>query len=57
MNPVLRHLNQTLIAWAMKKFKRLNGHKTRAGLFIEGIAKRAPDLFGHWRQEIIGMFA
>lgn len=57
MNPVLRHFNQTLIAWAMKKFKRLKGHKTRAGLFIEAIAKRQPHLFAHWKPGMVGMFA
>lgn len=57
MNPVWRHFNQTLIAWAMKKFKKLKGHRTRAGLFIEGIAKRQPHLLVHWQQGMVGMFA
>lgn len=57
MNPVWRHFNQTLIAWAMKKFGKLKGHKTRAGLFIEGIAKRQPHLLVHWQQGMVGMFA
>jgi RNA-directed DNA polymerase len=57
MNPVLRHFNQTLIAWAMKKFRKLRGHRTRAGLFIEGVAKRQPHLFVHWKPGMVGMFA
>lgn len=48
--PVLRHFDKTLAAWAMRKYKRLKGHKTRAGRFIENIAKRQPDLFVHWRK-------
>ncbi|MGJ0531803.1 group II intron maturase-specific domain-containing protein [Methylocystis sp.] len=48
--PVLRHFDKTLAAWAMRKYKRLKGHKTRACRFIEGIAKRQPDLFVHWRK-------
>ena len=28
--PVFRYVNQTLVAWAMRKFKRFTGHKTRA---------------------------
>ena len=27
LNPVLRHFNRTLIAWAMKKYKRLRRRK------------------------------
>jgi hypothetical protein len=53
----LGHLNQTLISWAMKKYRRLKGHRTRAGLFIEGIAKREPHLFVHWQPGMAGMFA
>ena len=46
--PVLRHFDQTLVAWAMRKYKRLKGHKTRACCFIEHIRKRNPGLFAHW---------
>lgn len=57
MYPVLRHFNMTLVAWAMRKFKRLKGHKTRACLFMEDIAKRQPHLFAHWQRGMIGAFA
>jgi len=45
MYPVLKHFNTTLVAWAMKKFKRLKGHRIRASHLIEGIAERQPWLF------------
>ncbi len=57
MYPVLRHFNKTLVAWAMRKYKRLKGHKRRAGLFVEAIAKRQPGLFVHWRRGMTGGFA
>jgi RNA-directed DNA polymerase len=57
MYPVLRHFNKTLVAWAMRKYKRLKGHKTRACLFLEGIVKRQPQLFVHWQRGMIGAFA
>jgi len=57
MYPVLRHFNKTLVAWAMRKYRRLKGHKTRACLFIEGISKRQPSLFVHWQRGMIGAFA
>jgi RNA-directed DNA polymerase len=55
--PIYRHFNKTLVAWAMRKYRRLKGHKTRASRFLEGIAKRQPFLFAHWRQGTVGAFA
>lgn len=55
--PVLRHFNKTLVAWAMKKYRRLKGHKTRASLFLEGIAERHPHMFVHWQRGMVGAFA
>ena len=55
--PVLRHFNQTLVAWARRKYKKLARHKTRAGQFIEGISKTQPNLFPHWQRGMIGAFA
>ena len=57
MYRVLRHFNQTLIAWAMRKYRRLKGHKMRASRFIERIAKRHPPLFVHWQRGMVGAFA
>jgi hypothetical protein len=55
--PVFKHFDKTLGAWAMRKFKRLKGHKIRASLFLESIAKRQPALFVHWRKGMVGQFA
>jgi len=57
MYPVLRHFNQTLVAWARRKYKRLRRHKTRAGKFMEAICERSPRLFEHWRRGMRGSFA
>ena len=35
----LQALQLNLVAWAMRKFKRLKGHKTRASLFLESMAR------------------
>jgi RNA-directed DNA polymerase len=53
---VWRHFNLTLVAWAMKKYKRLNKRKTRAGKFLEMISKKEPTLFAHWRVGMVGVF-
>jgi RNA-directed DNA polymerase len=57
MYPVLRHFNQTLVAWARRKYKRLRRHKTRASKFIENISERSPHLFEHWKRGMVGSFA
>ncbi len=57
MYPVWRHFDQTLVAWARRKHKRLRRHKTRASKFIEGISERSPRLFEHWRRGMMGSFA
>jgi RNA-directed DNA polymerase len=54
--PLFRYVNQTLLAWAMRKFKRFNGHKTRASRFLQRLSGQSPDLFAHWRPDKIGMF-
>jgi RNA-directed DNA polymerase len=57
MYPMLGHFNRTLVAWAMRKFKKLRSHKTRAVKFVENISKRQPSLFIHWNMGMMGSFA
>jgi RNA-directed DNA polymerase len=57
MYPVLRHFNRSLVDWAMRKYRRLKGHKTRAMRFLEGVLERQPNLFVHWRRGMVGAFA
>ena len=44
----LRRINHYLVRWAMRKYKRLRRHRTRASRFLEAIARRDPELFAHW---------
>ncbi len=55
--PVFRHVNRTLVAWAMRKYKRLAGHKTRATVLLESISQKNPRLFVHWKKGAVGAFA
>jgi len=57
LHPALRHFNRTLVAWAMRKFRRFKDHPTRAGLFLLRIAKQMPHLFAHWQRGMVGSFA
>lgn len=50
--PVLRHMNQALVKWARRKYKKLENHKTRAKNWLGNIAKREPKLFVHWQMGI-----
>ena len=56
LSPLLRYVNQTLVAWAQRKFKRFKGGATLAGQFIERLATERPDLFAHWRLGMTGTF-
>jgi len=55
--PVWRHFNKTLVAWAMRKYKPFQNRKTKASVFIKGIAEKQPQLFAHWRAGMRGGFA
>jgi hypothetical protein len=55
--PVLRYVNLTLVAWAMRKFKRFRGRKIRAGRFFERLSREHSDLFAHWHAGMVGVFS
>ena len=55
--PLLRYVNQTLLAWAMRKFKRFKGHKIRASHFLQRLAAEQAALFVHWNIGMTGTFA
>jgi RNA-directed DNA polymerase len=55
--PLFRYVNQMLLAWVMRKFKRFKGHKIRASHFLQRLARKRADLFVHWKIDMIGTFA
>ena len=55
--PLLRYVNQMLLAWVMRKFKRFKGHKVLASIFLQDLAKEQAALFVHWNIGMIGTFA
>ena len=52
MKKALYYVEETLVRWAMGKYKKLRGHKVRAARFMGRVARRVPTLMAHWR---IGM--
>ena len=55
--PLLRHVNPTLVAWAMRKFNRFKDHKVRASQFLQRLAQEQRSLFVHWDIGMTGVFA
>jgi len=49
MYPTLRHINEYLVRWARRKYKRLKHHDRHARQFLAAVARREPGLFAHWR--------
>jgi group II intron reverse transcriptase/maturase len=53
---VFRYINLTMVAWAMKKFKRFRRRKVKASRFLMQVADRSPNLFAHWSCGMVGAF-
>lgn len=50
---VLRQLNLALIRWVRHKYKKLNRYWRRAARWLNGIARREPELFNQWQIGIL----
>ena len=46
--PLLQRINDLVVRWACRKFKRFRRRPKRARAFLVGIARREPELFAHW---------
>ncbi|WP_422133016.1 MULTISPECIES: group II intron reverse transcriptase/maturase [unclassified Endozoicomonas] len=49
LKKVLNYVEETLVRWAMGKYKKLRGRKKRAAHCLGRVAKKAPWLMAHWR--------
>ena len=47
--PILKCLEQRLVIWATRKYKRLRHHKRRAAQWLNRIARKQSNLFAHWK--------
>ena len=47
--PLLRRINDYLVRWACRKFKRLRRREKKARELLAASARRYPDLFAYWR--------
>jgi group II intron reverse transcriptase/maturase len=55
--PLLRYVNQTLVAWTMRKYKRFKHHQIQAGQFLQRLATECVALFVHWQIGMTGTVA
>jgi RNA-directed DNA polymerase len=46
---IKRQLDQELVFWAKRKYKKLRQHLRRARHWIARISRRCPELFAHWQ--------
>ena len=46
--PVADHLDRVIVRWAMRKYKRLRGHKSRAFAWLGRVKRERPTIFAHW---------
>ena len=49
----LARINEYLVRWAQRKFKRLNNHPSRSWRWLESVARRCPALFAHWQTGVL----
>jgi RNA-directed DNA polymerase len=45
---VSKHIDAALVRWAMRKYKRLRGHKKRATTWLAAKRQQDPYIFPHW---------
>jgi hypothetical protein len=56
LKSVFRHFNKTLVAWARRKYKKLNKGREAAVRLLIGISKQNSTLFHHWKLGMTGVF-
>ena len=49
---VLNHMNQALVRWVRRKYKKLK-HQRRASTWLGQIARRDAKLFVHWQMGLL----
>jgi len=51
LRPIERHVGQSLVRWACRKYKTLRRHRTRAWTWLLGVIDRQPDLLALWERQ------
>lgn len=51
LRPIERHVGQSLVRWACRKYKTLRRHRTRAWTWLLDVIDRQPDLLALWERQ------
>ena len=51
LRPIERHVGQSLVRWACRKYKTLFHHRTRAWAWLLRVVERQPNLLALWEQQ------
>jgi len=51
LRPIERHIGQSLVRWACRKYKTLFHHRTRAWAWLLRVVNRQPNLLALWEQQ------
>jgi RNA-directed DNA polymerase len=54
LGPTLAGVNQALVRWLMRKFKRFRENKPKARGFLARLSTMSKDLFAHWKLGLNG---
>lgn len=49
LRPVMQHLNDRLVGWARKRYKRFKRSLWHARLWLRGVCQDYPNMFVHWQ--------
>jgi RNA-directed DNA polymerase len=49
LHPTLHRIDDYLVRWLTRKYRRFHGHYGRAYRFLRTVRRRQPDLFAHWQ--------
>jgi group II intron reverse transcriptase/maturase len=51
LRPIERHVGQSLVRWACRKYKKLRGHRVRAWGWLDRLIQRQPTLLALWERQ------
>jgi RNA-directed DNA polymerase len=51
LRPIERHVGQSLVRWACRKYKTLSHHRTRAWVWLLRVVNRQPGLLALWERQ------
>jgi RNA-directed DNA polymerase len=51
LRPIERHVGQSLVRWACRKYKKLRNHRSRAWTWLMAVLDRQPNLLALWEQQ------